>query len=60
MATGSKTPLKGTHDNAQLRRERWTGVVVLLLFAALMALLIWLASIGGGGGDMDYDWWMMP
>lgn len=60
MATGTKTPKRETHHDARLRRERWTGLIVLLAFAALMILLGWLASLGGGTNNFDYDWWMMP
>ncbi len=49
------------HDDKQLRRDRWTAILVVAVMAALMALVIWLASLGGG---VEYDgidyWHMMP
>jgi len=43
----------------QLRRDRIVAASALVFFAALMALMIWLASLSGGAGG-GYDYWMMP
>jgi hypothetical protein len=45
----------------QLRRDRRTAATVLALMIALMALIIWLASMGGPVEYNDIDYWhMMP
>ena len=67
MATGFKTstaPVKPGPEvkdrDRQLRRDRFTGIVVLVLIALLTALMIWLASLSGSAPDnLDY-WQMMP
>ncbi len=67
MATATKTPSKLGRKVAektpadQLRKDRITAVVVLVLFAALMALMIWLASLGGGSTEPTdpMNWPMM-
>lgn len=53
MSTAFKTPSGGTtrRDKHQLRKDRITAVVALLVVAAVMALLIWLASLGNGGTE---------
>ena len=67
MATELKTPAapvkrapeKKGRDQ-QLRHDRIAAAVVITLFVALMALLIWLASLNGGAPEgIDY-WPMMP
>ena len=55
--TGRKIPIKRPSD--QLRRDRITAVIVLVVFAALLALVAWLASLGGGGGEIDPMYWPM-
>lgn len=64
MSTVSKSPQnvegRPLKSGDNLRRERITGIVVLVVFAALMALLLWLASLGGVPENVEYDWWMMP
>jgi hypothetical protein len=48
-------------DDQQLRKDRITAIVVLLVFAALMVLTIWLASLGNGAADnVQPNWPMMP
>ena len=58
MVTG---PAGKPHDDTQLRRDRWTAIIVVAVMAALVGLVIWLASLGGGVEyeGMDY-WYMMP
>ena len=46
-------------DDQQLRRDRLVGVLVLLAIVALIALMIWLATLGEAPQDVDY-WPMMP
>jgi len=44
----------------QLRRDRIRAIAVLVVFAVLMALLMWLASLGNGTVEpIDY-WPVMP
>ena len=38
----------GEQRDAQLRKDRLVGLFALLVIAALMMLLIWLASLGEG------------
>lgn len=48
-------------QNDQLRRDRRTAVIVVAVMVALMALVIWLASLGGGVEYDSIDYWhMMP
>jgi hypothetical protein len=35
------------HGDTQLRRDRVVGMVALIVVAALMLLMIWLASLSG-------------
>lgn len=51
---GSGTPERPATDADQRRRDRLTLLVVLALFAGLVALIIWLASLGGTG-PTDYE-----
>lgn len=44
----------------QLRRERFLGVLILIALAALMALAIWAATLGGGMEGIDYNHWIVP
>lgn len=64
MATAPKpydsTETGEKRSRDELRRDRITAVVTLIIFALLMALLIWLASFGNGTiQDVDY-FPMMP
>jgi hypothetical protein len=36
------------------------AVWVLIGFAGLIALAVWLGSLAGGTGGADYPYWMMP
>jgi len=47
-------------DRDQLRRDRWTAVAVMAVTMALMALLVWLASIGGRVPEGIEYWHVMP
>lgn len=64
MATGMKQP--GIHRNGRsgenaLQRDRITAIVVCAIMLAMIAMLIWLASLGGGNGYEGIDTWpMMP
>ena len=57
---GAKPPSRTPDD--QLRRDRIAAAVVLTVLIVMMAVLIWLASIGGHDvPDNLYDFWpMMP
>ena len=45
----------------QLRRDRWTAVLVVAIIAAMMGLIIWLASMSGTVVHEGIDYWpMMP
>jgi type IV secretory pathway TrbD component len=45
--------------DADLRRQRITGFVVLVVLAAIFGLLIWLASISEVPSGIEH-WPMMP
>ena len=50
-----------TRRDEQLLRDRVTAVLVVTGLVALMALVIWLASLGGPVPSAPYfDYWMMP
>ena len=56
------SPPRKQPSGDQLRRDRWTAVIVVAVMAVLIGLIIWLASLGGGGAPydgMDY-FQMMP
>ena len=54
-------PNNSSRNNEQLRRDRWTAVAVMVLIAALMGILIWLATLGGDSpSSIDMYWPMMP
>lgn len=56
-STPAKTPL----NQDQLRRDRRTAIIVVGIMAVLMGLLIWLASVSGGGVSNGVDYWpLMP
>ncbi len=59
---GSSSPHMGgsSVDRDQLRRDRWTAVAVMAVTMALMALLVWLASIGGRVPEGIEYWHVMP
>ena len=53
-------PMKTPLNQDQLRRDRRTAIIVVAVIAALMGLVIWLASMSGGVPEgIDY-WPMMP
>ena len=53
-----KQPQDRPRDPDQLRRDRIVGLLTLFIIVALMALMIWLASLGGGGAIEHYP--IMP
>jgi hypothetical protein len=71
MATIAKTKYLGPGPALRRRQEKaerraaarpdYFGLaVVILLMAAIMALAIWLASLGGGAAQPIDHWIMMP
>ena len=67
MATALKTPTapvkrapekKG--KDQQLRSDRITAAIVIVLFVLVMALIIWLASLNPGTPEAIDYWPMMP
>ena len=54
-ANGSAAPSDG-----QLRKDRITALIVLIVMAALMGLLFALASFGNGGPENLGHEWFMP
>ena len=51
----------GPLDKKQLRRDRWTAVAVVAVVIVMMALIVWLASMGGGVAYEAIEYWpMMP
>ena len=67
MATAGKMPQKldvasgePPVTKKQLRRDRINLGLVVLVFGALIALMIWLASMGPPAGEFDYTYPMFP
>ena len=53
----AKTPL----NQDQLWRDRRTAIIVVAVMTVLLGLVIWLASMSGGGVPEGIDYWpMMP
>ena len=44
----------------QLRRDRISLVIVVAVFAALIALMVWLATLSPPSGVMDFGYPPMP
>jgi hypothetical protein len=45
----------------EIRRDRRTAIIVVAVMLAVMALLVWLASLGGDAPFQEIDYWpMMP
>ena len=40
-------------EQNQLRHDRYIGLLTILIFLAVLSLIIWLASLAGGSGDVD-------
>jgi ferric-dicitrate binding protein FerR (iron transport regulator) len=54
-------PAKTSQNQDQLRRDRRTAIIVVAVMAAVMGLIIWLASMTGGSLPEGVDYWqMMP
>lgn len=48
-------------SDKQLRRDRITAVLVVTGLLAVLAVVIWLASLSGSvPNDSLFDYWMMP
>ena len=58
MATVSKPPVP-SHDDQQLRRDRITTIVMLIVMMVIFALIMWLASFGNGSAE-SIDYWTVP
>ena len=59
----SPQPLLGNNGRSdkQLRRDRVTAVLVVAGLLAVLAVVIWLASLSGSvPNDALFDYWMMP
>ena len=65
MSTATRTPSKPRRKIPvripadQLRKDRIMAIIVLVAFAAMIALIMWIASLGGGE-IQPLDWPMMP
>jgi len=57
---GSSTGLHGhkrSHQDEQLRHDRFVAMVVIAIIIALAALMTWLSSVGGDTTtDFHYYW----
>jgi hypothetical protein len=67
MATVGNSPQKADFTSGeqplskeQLRKDRINLVLVVVVFAALIGLMIWLASMGPTSGNVDYTYPMVP
>ncbi len=59
-AFGHHSPKHQPRDD-ELRRDRIAAMVVLVIAFVVMALVIWLASLGGGTGELDsFHYWSLP
>ena len=58
-STGSMfpSPAMPQSDESQLRHDRWTAAVVVAIVVAMMALIVWLASLGGGASYEVLNYW---
>ena len=52
-------PPLGSINRTQLRRDRWTAVAVVAIVVAMMAAIVWLASLSGGGAYSIEHWPIM-
>ena len=59
FGTMPSPPKKMMPDKDQLRRDRRTAIIVVAIMAALMGLVIWLASMSGGSVPGGVDYWPM-
>ncbi|MBN1589131.1 MAG: hypothetical protein JW888_06430 [Pirellulales bacterium] len=67
MATAGKAPQKtniASHEapvtKEQLRRDRINLALVVVIFGALIALMIWLATLGPPPGDFQHIYPTLP
>lgn len=48
-------------DKRQLQHDRWVAATVVGIIIVMMALLVWIASMGGGVPAEGIDYWhLMP
>jgi hypothetical protein len=56
-----KKPGSDQRTRGQLRRDRIVGLVMLVVMVLIAALVVWLATLEGGGANgFDYYYPMMP
>lgn len=61
FSTSAPAVRKTARSRNQLRKDRFVATIALVIVLAMMALIFWLASLGGGGADYINDYWpMMP
>ncbi len=52
-------PAKQPRDDKQLWYDRWTVLIAVTVVVIMMALLIWVASLGGSVASEVVDYWHM-
>ena len=57
MSVLTKRPAK---FNDQLRRDRWTAVIVTAIILALVGLVLWMARFEGASHPADQFWPLLP
>lgn len=58
---GNHDPKHGSEADNQLRRDRIVGIVMLVIMMMVFGFILWLASLGNGGGEIDsLDYWSIP
>jgi hypothetical protein len=55
----TKDTPKRTPEQEQLRRDRVTLAVMLLVLAAFFGLIVWLSMLDGGANNVDFDYYPM-
>ena len=63
MNRSSVWPTGSGTASRKLTKERWQAAGILILFAALLGFLMYLAVMSGmtyPGGNTGYEFWMMP
>ena len=59
LQKGTTEPGKDSRSKKQLRKDHITGIIALVVVVAMMALMIWLATLGNGESGGGYDYWPM-
>jgi len=60
-SVGSHGPKQDRQEERQLHHDRIVGVVMIVVLFLVFALMIWLASLGNGGGEIEsFDYWSVP